>query len=70
MQTNSCEKCDAGPTSIGGHDELFVHAFMGQNVMLKCRACGRIWTRKYADNAQFEWSPGEPGQGSLVPSAP
>jgi hypothetical protein len=70
MEITSCAKCETGPKNIEGHDQLFVHAFMGQNVMLKCRACGRLWTRKYGDNTQFEWSPGEAGQGALVPTAP
>ena len=65
----SCAHCEAGPSSVGGHDRLFVHAFLGPNVMMKCRDCGRLWTRRYADHAQFEWSPGEPGKGALVPSS-
>ena len=65
---SSCTKCQAGPKEIGGHEDLYVHSFVGPTVVMKCRACDSFWTRSHPDNSTFEWIASLGTQGMLVPS--
>ena len=62
-----CGKCHTGPSDIGGHEDLYVHSFVGPSVVLKCRTCDTFWTRKPAKDHSFEWVASTGTQGILVP---
>ena len=64
---DSCEKCTAGPQGAGGHEELFTYSFSGSHVGMKCRACGRMWLRKYEEGATYSWSSSLESEGALLP---
>jgi hypothetical protein len=63
-------KCRAGPSDIGGHEDLYVHSFAGPTVILKCRTCHSFWTRKLAGDRSFDWICASGAQGILVPFGP
>jgi hypothetical protein len=62
-----CGKCHAGPSDIGGHEDLYVHSFVGPTVVLKCRVCESFWTRRPVENRSFEWLASTGAEGILVP---
>ena len=64
-----CEKCRAGPRDVSGHSDLYMHAFIGTGMMLKCRACGTCWVRSTAPSGGFVWSVNSDRQGVRVPMA-
>lgn len=61
-----CKRCEAGPANIEGHDDLFMQSFVGKDVMMKCRVCGSLWTRKSADG-HYTWARAQVFSGSLLP---
>jgi hypothetical protein len=63
----ACLKCAEGPQGQGGHDDLFTHSFAGANVMMKCRTCGGMWTRKSEDGKTFVWVSTAVSAGALLP---
>lgn len=64
---DSCEKCNAGPQGASGHEELFTYSFAGSHVGMKCRACGRMWMRKYEEGSTYSWTPSQQSEGALLP---
>ena len=63
----SCPRCEAGPANIEGHDDLFMQSFVGSAAMLKCRACGSLWTRTADPAKGFAWKRADAYAGSLLP---
>ncbi|HZZ94994.1 MAG TPA: hypothetical protein VFE23_20715 [Usitatibacter sp.] len=63
----ACTNCASGPAKIVGHADLYVHSFLDADVIHKCRACGRLWTRHNLGGNTFEWTAANSAAGSLVP---
>ena len=63
-----CAKCAAGPIGVGGHEDLYMHAFAGGDILLKCRACGHLWTRKHTAGESFTWLATSGSEGALLPT--
>jgi hypothetical protein len=65
-----CERCNAKPSGISGHDDLYTKSFVaGSNVVMECRACGALWHRRAAKDGSFSWAETEGAHGSTVPVA-
>ena len=57
-----CAPCNAGPSGIEGHGELFTYSMDARQMQFRCQACGNFWVRRYSGAGAFEWTKraGEP----------
>ena len=68
----TCPDCRRGPSGIEGHEQLFSQTMTMDQMHFKCRACGRLWVRRYAANGTYTWSAPVAGErmGMDVPGRP
>lgn len=50
-----CNACREGPRGVAGHADLNVRSTTGGHMVLKCAACGALWSREYRGEGQFGW---------------
>ena len=51
-----CNDCIAGPSGIGGHDNLFMAAGDAKGTTIfSCSMCRAFWARSYQGSGQFLW---------------
>jgi hypothetical protein len=51
-----CKACDALPSGILGHRQLFSESLDSRSVVFSCGHCGSRWVRAYAAEGAYAWS--------------
>ena len=64
-----CRNCEAGPSGIIGHEQLFSHIMSAREMHFTCRDCGDSWSRR-SNPGGYAWERIERPTGLDVPGRP